>query len=103
MQVIHVKMQALIIDQLISKIWGKIYSNHLKYELPQDKGYEYDPITFRQYLANMTVKIGKYAGDKLYHAISRDNNPTTVNFMFSPHHKVEATQDLNGLLCIIYK
>ena len=49
----------------------------------------------------MTAKSGKYAGDQLFHAISRDNNPTTVQFMYSPHNKVEATQFLNGMPCIL--
>ena len=44
----------------------------------------------------MTAKSGKYAGDQLFHAISRDNNPTTVHFMYLPYNKVEATQSLNG-------
>ena len=79
LQVIHIKMQALITDHLISKIWGKFYSEHLKYDLTQYEGDESDLITLRQYLANMTGKTGKYAVDQLFHAISRDNNPTTVH------------------------
>ena len=55
-QVCHVKMQSLIIDHLISKRWGKIYSENIKYDLPQDEVYESNPITFRKYLANMTEK-----------------------------------------------
>ena len=55
-KVCHVKMQALITDHLLSKIWGEIYSDHLEYDLPQDKGDESNPITFRKYLANMTEK-----------------------------------------------
>ena len=78
-QVRYVKMQALITDHLISKIWGKFYSEHLKYDLTQYEGDESDLITLRQYLANMTGKTGKYAVDQLFHAISRDNNPTTVH------------------------
>ena len=97
----HVKMQALIIDHLISKRCGGIYSGHIEYDLPQDEGYESRPITFRQYLENMTSKTGKYAGDKLFHAISRDNNPTTVHFIYLPNHKIEASQVLNGAPCII--
>ena len=49
----------------------------------------------------MTGKIGKYSGDQLFHAISHDKDPTRVNFIYFPHHKVEATQVLNCLLCII--
>ena len=56
----HVKMQAIITDHLISKIWGKFYSCHLGYDLPQDEGYEYNPITFQIYLSNMTAKTGTY-------------------------------------------
>ena len=55
-QVCHVKIQGLITDQLISKIWGGIYSDHLGYDLPQEKGDEYYPITLRQYLANVAAK-----------------------------------------------
>ena len=83
------------------KKWGKFYSNHLEYDIPQDEGYQYDPITFRPYLANLTSKTGKYDGDQLFRAISCDKYPTTVNFMYFPHHEVEATHVLNGLLCII--
>ena len=86
---------------MITKRWSEIYSDHLEYDLPQDKGGESDPITFRKYLANMTEETGKYAGDQLFHAISCDNGPTTVNFMYFPHNKVEATQVLNVLPCII--
>ena len=49
----------------------------------------------------MTAKTGKYVGNKLFHAISHYKNPTTVIFMYFPHHKVEATQVLNGLPCTI--
>ena len=84
----HVKMQALITDHLISKTWGKFYSDHLKYDLPQYKGDESNPILFRKYLAKMTAKTRKYVRDKLFHAISRDNDTTTVNFMYFIHHKV---------------
>ena len=35
-QVRHVRMQALIAEHLISKIWRGIYSDHLEYDLPQD-------------------------------------------------------------------
>ena len=57
----------------------EIYSDHLEYELPQDEGHESKPITLQQYLANMTAKTGKYAGDQLFHATTRDNNSTTVH------------------------
>ena len=82
---------------------GGIYSYHLEYDLPQDEGKKSDPITFRQCLANMTAKTGKYAGDQLFHEISRDKDPTTVRFMYLHHNKVEATQVLNGLPCILYE
>ena len=49
----------------------------------------------------MTPKTGKYAGDQLFHKISRGNNPTTVHYIYFPHHKVEATQVLNIMPCII--
>ena len=49
----------------------------------------------------MNSKMGKYAGDKLFHAISLDNDPTILHFMFHPHHKVETTHILNGLQCIL--
>ena len=42
----RVKIQALITDNLIPKIWGKIDSDHIGYNLLQDKGDEYDPIKF---------------------------------------------------------
>ena len=76
-------------------------SNHLEYYLPQNEGDESDPIIFQLYLANMTAKTGKYYGDQLFHAISFDNNPTTINFMYCPDYKVEATQVINGLPCIL--
>ena len=94
-------MQALIIDNLISKIWGGVYSEHLKYYLPQDEVDESEPITFRKYVSNVTAKTGKYAGDPLFHAIPRDKNSTTVNFMYFPHHRLEATKVLNVLTCIL--
>ena len=75
----------------------EIYSDHLEYELPQDEGHESEPITLQQYLANMTAKTEKYSGDKLFHAISRDNNPATVQFMYFSRNKVEATQVFNGI------
>ena len=87
-KVCHIKMQAIITYHLISKIWGEFYSDHLEYELPQDERDKSEPITFRQYLANMTAKIVKHSRDQLFHAISRDNNPTTVYFMYFPHEKV---------------
>ena len=49
----------------------------------------------------MTTKTGKYSGDQLYDTIYRDKDPTTVHFMYFPHHKVEATQVLNGMTYII--
>ena len=61
LQVCHVKIQALITDHLISKIWEFFYSDHLEYNRPQDEGDASEPITFRQYLANMTSKTRKYA------------------------------------------
>ena len=96
-------MQAIIIDHLISKIWGGIYSYHIEYDLPQDKEYESVTITFQKYLANTSSKTEKYARYQLFHTISCDNNPTTVKFMYFPHHKVEATHVLNVLPCIIYE
>ena len=36
----------------------------------------------------MTAKTVKYAGDQLFHAIYHDNNPTTVHFIYFPHHKI---------------
>ena len=60
-QVRHVKMEELIKDHLISKRWGEICSYNIEYDLPQDVGDKSEPITFRQYLANMTAKTGKYA------------------------------------------
>ena len=47
--------------------------------------------------------MGTYAGDQLFHAIYRDNHPTTISFMYLHHHKVEATQVLNVIPCIIYE
>ena len=49
----------------------------------------------------MTEKIGKYPRDQLFHAIFRKNDPTTIFFVYFPHHKVEANQALRGLTCII--
>ena len=48
-------------------------------------------------------KTVKYAGDQLFHTISRDNNPTTLHFMYYPHHEVDVNQVLNGLPCIFYE
>ena len=101
MQVHHVKIQALTTDHLISKIWGNIYSDHLKYDLPQDEGDEYDLITFQLYFYNMTAKTGKYNGDQYLHAIYCDNDPTTIYFMYFNHNKLEATHALKVLPCII--
>ena len=67
---------------------GGVLSNHLEYDLPQNKGEESDPITFQQYLANITAKTGMYYGDQLFHAISRDKDPTTIHFMYCPDYKV---------------
>lgn len=81
-QVCHLIMQALITDRLISIHWGVIYSEHIGYELPQDKEYESDHITFRKYLVHITVKTGKYCGDQLFHTISCGKDRTTINFMY---------------------
>ena len=51
----------------------------------------------------MTEKMVKYARDQLIHSIYHDNDTTTVHFMYFPHHKLEANQVLNGLICIIYE
>ena len=51
----------------------------------------------------MTAKTGKYDGDQLFHAIFHDNYSTIVHFMYFPHHKVEATQALNGIPCILFE
>ena len=67
---------------------GEIDSDHIGYNLLQDKGDEYDPIKFWQYLANMAAQTGKYAGDQWFHLISCDKDPTTVHFMFFTHNKV---------------
>ena len=82
---------------------GGIYSDNHEYDLPQDEVDESDPIKFLQYLANMNEKTGKYAGDQLFHTIYCDNNPTTVNVLYFIHHKMEATQVLNRLPCILYE
>ena len=103
LQVHHVKMQALTTDHLIPKRCGEIYLDHLQYDFPQYEGGESGPITFRQYLANMTCKMGKCAGDQIFHAISCDNNPTNLHLMYFPHRKLESTQVLNGISCIIYE
>ena len=47
--------------------------------------------------------MGKYSGDQLFRAISRDNNTTTLYFIYFPHHKVEPTKVLYVLPCIISK
>ena len=80
LQVCHEKMQALITGNLISKIWERIYSNHLEYGLPQYKVDKLDPIMFQNYLGNMTEKNRKYAEDQLFHAISHANDPIPVFF-----------------------
>ena len=51
----------------------------------------------------MTSKMGKYTGDQLFHEISRDNIPTTINAMYFTRHKTEATEVLNIVPCIIYE
>ena len=56
-------MQAQITDHLVSKIRFGIYSDLLKYDLSQEEGDESDYITIKQYLSNMTAKIGNYASD----------------------------------------
>ena len=94
-QFIHVKTKALITNHLIFKHWEEVYSYHLEYDIPQCEGDEYDPIVFRQYLANITANMSKYARDQLSHAIYRNNDPTTVHFMLFTHHNLEATQVLN--------
>ena len=49
----------------------------------------------------MTAKMGNYTGDQLFYAIYCDKNPTTVHVMYFHHHKVEATQVINVLPCIL--
>ena len=49
----------------------------------------------------MTENTGNYFGYQLFHAITRDNDTTTVHFMYFPHHKVGKTQFLNRLTCIL--
>ena len=49
----------------------------------------------------MTAKTGKYARDQLFHTIFCENDPTIVHFMYFTHHKVETTQVLSGIPCII--
>ena len=82
---------------------GEIYSNHLEYELSQDEEDKSDLITFQKYLANMTAKTEKYTRDQLFHAISCDNNPTTVHFMYFRNHKVEAIKVLKIRPCILFE
>ena len=48
LQVHYVKSQELIIDHLIYKRWGEIYSDHLKYDFPKDEGDESNTITFQK-------------------------------------------------------
>ena len=45
--------------------------------------------------------MGKCARDQLFHAIFRDKNTTTKHYIFFPNHRVESTNDLNGLTCIL--
>ena len=73
-----------------------IYSYNIKYDLPKYERDESKPITFQQYLANMTAKMGKYAGDQLLHAMSCDNNPTTEYFMYLTRHKVNQPKSSTG-------
>ena len=49
----------------------------------------------------MTAKMGNYVRDQLFHAISRHNNSTTVNFMYFTHDMIEELQVLNGPPCIL--
>ena len=63
--------------------------------LPSAHCPELNPIAFQQYLANITAKTVKYAGDQLFFAISHDKDSNTVYFMYLYHNKVEVTQVLN--------
>ena len=80
---------------------GEGYSDRIEYDLPKDEGDKSDPIMFQQYLSNMNAKTGNKSVDKLFHTISHENDPITVHFMYFSHHKVEATQVLNGIPCIL--
>ena len=51
----------------------------------------------------MTTKKGTYDGDQPFHAIFRDKDITTVHFMYLSHHKLEATQVLNVVPCILHE
>ena len=51
----------------------------------------------------MTAKMGKYVRDQLFHAISRHNNSTTVNFMYFTHDMIKELQVLNGPPCVIFE
>ena len=51
----------------------------------------------------MNAESVKYASDQLFHAISFDKDTTTVYFIYFTHHKLDATQVLNGLPCILYE
>ena len=86
-KVCHIKMKALVTNHLISKRWGRIYSDHLEYELPQDDGDGSNPIMFQQYLSSLTAKTCTYARDQLFYAISCDKDPATIHFMYFPRHK----------------
>ena len=52
-QVRHVKMQALVMDHMISKHWGEIYLGRLEYEVTQDKEIFNTTIKFRELLDTM--------------------------------------------------
>ena len=45
--------------------------------------------------------MGKYSGDQLFHSIFRYNYQNTIHIINFPHHKVEATQVLNGIPYIL--
>ena len=64
-------------------------------------GDESNPSTFRQYVASMTANMVTYARDQLFHTLCRNNDPTTVHFLYFPHNNLEATYVINGLLCIV--
>ena len=51
----------------------------------------------------MNAKTVYYVGDLLFHAISRDNTRTIMYFIYLIHYKVDSTQFLNVLPCILSK